>query len=81
MGSHGGGIVSLDVTRLYLGRLTIIGAAGANRRDIERALREGAAGTFHALIDRVMPLARAADAHRLLEEGSPLGKVVLDPTS
>ncbi len=79
MGSHGGGQVTLDVTRLYLNRLRIVGAAGANRRDIERALREAAAGTFTPLIDRVMPLERAAEAHRLLEEGSPLGKVLLEP--
>jgi NADPH2:quinone reductase len=81
MGSHGGGMVTLDVTRLYLGRLRIIGAAGADRRDIERALREAAAGAFRTRIDRVLPLARAAEAHRLLEEGAPLGKVILDPTA
>lgn len=80
MGSHGGGRVELDVTRLYLRRLTIVGAAGANRRDIERALRDAAAGTYRPLIDRVLPLAQAAEAHRLLEGGSPLGKVLLDPT-
>ncbi len=81
MGSHGGdGRVTLDVTRLYLNRLRVIGAAGANRRDIERALREAATGAFRPLIDRVLPLAEAASAHRLLEEGSPLGKLILDPT-
>jgi NADPH:quinone reductase-like Zn-dependent oxidoreductase len=74
-------MVTLDVTRLYLGRLRIIGAAGADRRDIERALREAAAGAFRTRIDRVLPLARAAEAHRLLEEGAPLGKVILDPTA
>ncbi len=78
-GSHGGGQVILDVTRLYLDRLRIIGAAGANRRDIERALREAATGTYRAMIDRVMPLRDAAAAHRLLEDGSPLGKLILDP--
>jgi NADPH:quinone reductase-like Zn-dependent oxidoreductase len=81
MGSHGGGMVTLDVTRLYLSRLRVIGAAGADRRDIERALREAAGGTFRPHIDRVLPLARAAEAHRLLEEGAPLGKVILDPTA
>ncbi len=79
-GSHGGGQVTLDVTRLYLDRLRVIGAAGANRRDIERALREAASGAYTAVIDRVLPLREAAAAHRLLEDGSPLGKVILDPT-
>ena len=80
MGSHGGGQVTLDVARLYLNRLRIIGAAGANRRDIERALRDAAGGTFRPLIDRVMPLVAAAEAHRLLEDGATLGKAILDPT-
>ena len=80
MGSHGGGQVTLDVSRLYLNRLRIVGAAGANRRDIERALRDAASGMFRPMIDRVMPLGEAAAAHRLLEDGAPLGKVLLDPT-
>ena len=79
-GSHGGGQVTLDVTRLYLDRLRVIGVAGANRRDIERALRDAASGAYAAVIDRVLPLREAAAAHRLVEEGSPLGKVILDPT-
>lgn len=79
-GSHGGGQVMLDVTRLYLDRLRVIGAAGANRRDIERALRGAASGAYTAVVDRVLPLRDAAAAHRIVEEGSPLGKVILDPT-
>ena len=37
-GAHGGGTVSLDVKRLYMRRLRILGAAGTNLADVEKAL-------------------------------------------
>lgn len=80
VGGHGGGVVPLDVKRLYLQRLRVIGAAGANRRDVERAIAAAAEGKVRAVIARVLPLAQAAEAHRLMEETRPLGKVILDPT-
>lgn len=79
-GAHGGGRVNLDVKRLYLRRLRIIGAAGTNLPDVERALRTAAEGKIRAIIDRVMPLGEAAEAHRILEENQTLGKIILDPT-
>lgn len=79
-GGHGGGQVTLDVKRLYLRRMRIIGAAGTNRRDVERSLQAAAAGKIRAIIDRTMPLREAATAHRVLEEERILGKIILDPT-
>lgn len=79
-GGHGGGEVTLDVKRLYLKRLRIIGAAGTNRRDVERAIEAASKCQIHAIIDRVMPLREAAGAHRLLEQSQTLGKIILDPT-
>jgi len=79
-GAHGGGLVNLDVKRLYLRRLRINGAAGTNRRDVDRSLKAAAAGQIHAIIDQVMPLHEAAAAHRLLEQSQILGKIILDPT-
>ena len=80
-GAHGGGQVTLDVSRLYRRRLRIISGLGPGRpEDLERSLRLTAQGEFRVIIDRVMPLSEAAAAHRLVERNEPLGKVILDPT-
>ena len=78
-GGHGGGQVTLDVKRLYLRRMKILGAAGTNRRDVDRALAAAAAGKIHAIIERTLPLAEAAAAHRVMETEQILGKIILEP--
>lgn len=79
-GAHGGGTVPLDVRRLYLWNLTIMGAPGSGPPEYQWSIDMAAEGRIRpALIDRVMPLHEAADAHRLMEDRSPLGKIVLDP--
>jgi NADPH:quinone reductase-like Zn-dependent oxidoreductase len=80
VGAHGGGTVALDISRLYMRRLTIIGAAGNPRANVEQALSWGAAGRLKPGIARILPLAEAAMAHRLAEDSPPMGKIVLDPT-
>jgi NADPH2:quinone reductase len=79
-GGHGGGEVMLDVKRLYLNRLRIIGAAGTNISDVEKSLEAARAGKIRAIIDRTMPLSAAANAHRLVGRNQTVGKVILDPT-
>ncbi len=79
-GAHGGGIVPLDVKRLYLKRIRIIGQPGATRKDVELALWLAGQGTVRAIIDRVLPLAAVREAHALLERGGIIGKIILDPT-
>ncbi len=79
-GGHGGGVVPLDVRKLYLRRLRVLGAAGANRADVEWALRAAAAGRLRAAIARALPLREAAEAHRIVERNAVLGKVILDPS-
>jgi NADPH:quinone reductase-like Zn-dependent oxidoreductase len=79
-GAHGGGVVPLDVRRLYLWNLTIIGAPGSGPPEYEWSFAMAAEGRIRpALIDRVMPLHEAVEAHRLMEARTPLGKIVLDP--
>jgi len=79
-GAHGGGEVKLDVRRLYMRRLRIIGAAGTHLSDVEKALRAAAEGKIRAIIDRTMPLSEATEAHRIVERNQTLGKIILDPT-
>lgn len=79
-GAHGGGQVTLDVKRLYLRRLRIIGAAGTNLPDVDRALEAAAQGRVRAIIESVLPLSEAAAAHHRLEQNQTLGKIILDPT-
>src|SRR4026207_247463 len=43
-GAHGGGMVNLDVKQLYLRRQSILGAAGTNPPDVEKALDAARAG-------------------------------------
>ena len=76
-GAHGGGNVQLDLKRLYVGRLQIIGAAGVNVSDLDRALAAGAQGDISATIDSVYPLERAAEAQDYVERERPIGKVLI----
>jgi NADPH:quinone reductase len=79
-GAHGGGTVPLDVKRLYLNAITIIGSFGRIlREDVDTALRAAADGRYKVLIDRVLPLAEAAQAHRRVAARTGIGKVVLQP--
>jgi NADPH:quinone reductase-like Zn-dependent oxidoreductase len=78
-GAHGGGIVNLDVKRLYLRRQSILGAAGTNPPDVEKALDAARAGKIRAINHRTMPLGAAAEAHRIVEQNQIAGKLILDP--
>jgi NADPH:quinone reductase len=80
-GAHGGGTVTLDVKRLYMRRLRIIGTAGTNSADVQTALDAASQGRIRAIINRTMPLGAAAEAHRIVEQNQIAGKIILDPTS
>ncbi len=79
-GGHAGGIVPLDVTRLYMKKITIIGATGEAPADIELGLQAAATGRFKTIADRILPLSDAVLAHEIVEARTGVGKVVLDPT-
>ena len=79
-GGHGGGIVPLDVNRLYLNQLTVIGATGDMPEDVTLSLQAAAEGRFKAIVDRVLPLSQAPLAHELVEQRAGTGKIVLEPT-
>ena len=79
-GGHGGGIVPLDVNRLYHNNLTVIGSTGESAADVKSSLEAAAAGKFKVLIDAILPLSEAVRAHELVAARLGIGKVVLDPT-
>src|SRR3954471_1502916 len=79
-GGHGGGIVPLDVNRLYQNHLTIIGATGETPEDVTLSLKAAAEGRFKVVVDRIMPLSQAVQAHELIESRAGIGKIILDPT-
>jgi NADPH:quinone reductase-like Zn-dependent oxidoreductase len=78
-GAHGGGSVMLDVKRLYLRRISILGAAGTNPPDVDKALDAARAGKIKAIPHRKMPLSQAAQAHQIVEQNQIIGKIVLEP--
>ncbi len=79
IGAHGGGVVPLDVRRLYLESLTVIGGAHGEPQDAARALADAAAGRIQVMIGAVLPLDQARQAHELVEANEINGKVVLVP--
>ena len=81
VGAHGGGLVTLDLKKLYQRRLQVMSGLGAEgRAELEESLELTARGEFQVLIDRTIPLSEAVAAHRLVDSNEPLGKVILDPT-
>jgi len=78
-GSHGGGVVPLDVNHLYLNHITIMGWTGQTDADMEESLKMAGEGHYRVLVDRILPLAEAAEAHRIVAARGGLGKVVLQP--
>jgi NADPH:quinone reductase len=78
-GAHGGPIVPLNVSTLYMNEISIIAGTGHTNEDVAAALDAAAQGKLTMLIDRVMPLSQAAEAHRLVAAREITGKVLLTP--
>ncbi len=80
-GAHAGGHVNLNIHRLYLRRLSILGGADVPPDGVARALTLAETGKVRPGIARLTPLANAAEAHRLVAAREVTGKIVLDPTA
>lgn len=78
-GSHGGGVVPLDVKRLYLYQIAVMGSLGFTHEDVVASLDAAARGEFKVLIDEVLPLREAAEAHLRVAGREGVGKVILSP--
>jgi NADPH2:quinone reductase len=82
-----GGVVTADLQRMMLKRLTLTGSTLRIRTDaakaqIARGIEQNvlpllAQGTIKVVVERTIPLLQASDAHRLMEEGSHVGKIIL----
>ena len=79
-GAHAGGHVELDLWKLYLFQLKIIGEPREQPGGLARALKMAGEHDIKTLIDKVMPLSQAEEAHRYAAERGGVGKVILDPT-
>jgi NADPH:quinone reductase len=78
-GSHGGGTVPLDIKRLYLYQIAVLGSLGFTHEDVTASLEAAAQGKFKVLIDAVRPLCEAAAAHDHVASRAGVGKVILSP--
>jgi NADPH:quinone reductase len=78
-GSHGGGDVPLDIKRLYLYQIAVMGSLGFTHEDVAASLEAAAQGRYIALIDQILPLRRAAEAHERVASREGVGKVILSP--
>jgi NADPH:quinone reductase-like Zn-dependent oxidoreductase len=80
-GSHGGGIVPVNVSHLYFNHISIMGWTGQTDADVNDSLRAAGEGRFRVLMDRIMPLAEAVEAHRIVAARDGIGKVILQPSA
>jgi len=78
-GSHGGGEVMLDVKRLYLYQIAVMGSIGFTHADVEASLEVAAQGKLAVLIDAILPLAQAREAHERVATREGVGKIILSP--
>ena len=78
-GAHGGGVVPLDVRRLYHRRLSILGSGGRSEDDVHWVLETARTGVLDPLVGAVLPLSMAQRAHEMVEANEVVGKVLLDP--
>ncbi len=79
VGQLGGEFASFSPAQLFLRGLSLLGAKGASRAQLETSLRLVAQGRVRPVIAATLPLDAAATAHRMVESGQVAGRVVLIP--
>jgi alcohol dehydrogenase len=68
-----------DIRYIWRREVTIVGANGWTRQDLEALLLDVERGAITPIIDRVLPLAESAEAMRLLQDREVFGKVIVVP--
>jgi NADPH:quinone reductase len=78
-GAHGGPVVPLNVSTLYMNALSVIGTTEHTEDDLHAAFDAATKNRLKVLIDRTLPLSDAVEAHRIVSERAGTGKVLLVP--
>ena len=78
-GAHGGPIVPLNVSTVYMNALSVIGSTEHTEEDLAAAFEAATKNRLKVLIDRILPLSEAVEAHRIVGARSGTGKVLLTP--
>lgn len=78
-GAHGGPVVPLNVSTLYMNALSVIGTTEHTEEDLAAALDAASKNRLKVLIERVLPLSEAIEAHRIVSARTGTGKVLLTP--
>lgn len=69
----------VDVRRVYSDELSIVGAYGQSKADVERVLELVSEGKLRPRVHRELPLSSAREAHQILESRAVQGKLLLTP--
>ena len=77
MGGTGGPSVELDVRRVYLNWLSVLGTTMGSRADFAALMQMVNEGRWSPVIDSVRPLFEAESAHERMKRGEHFGKLVL----
>lgn len=76
-GATSGDDARMDVTRMFVKQLCILGSRLGTMEDALAAGKQLNAGRFKPLVGATIPFEELAEAHRLMEAGEVIGKVVV----
>jgi NADPH:quinone reductase-like Zn-dependent oxidoreductase len=76
-GTHGGGVVEIDLRPFYRKHQSLLGSFGASWEEIRRVYQLAAEGHFRPVLHQTLPLEAAAEAHRTVATRDTFGRVVL----
>ncbi|MEJ8566260.1 zinc-binding dehydrogenase [Elongatibacter sediminis] len=76
-GATSGDDVHMDVTRMFVKQLRILGSRLGTMEDALAAGKHLNAGHFKPLVGATIPFEEISEAHRLMEAGKVIGKVVV----
>ncbi|HIA01681.1 MAG TPA: alcohol dehydrogenase [Myxococcales bacterium] len=78
-GATTGGEVTLNLQRLFIKNLSILGSTMGTKAELHTITKHVAKGELVPMVDRILPLAQIHEAHRALEAREAFGKIVVTP--